>query len=92
LMAFCLMAGAYLFGRIVVNAATGRLLQRLVLRKLNIQNAGNSELVALFAGALFWVAALSVPYIWAVLVFGLLIVSLGLTLTARHRVTWWRES
>lgn len=92
LMAFCLMAGAYLFGRIVVQAATGRLLQRLVLRRFTAPRARDSELVALLAGALFWVGALSVPYIWALLIFALLIVSLGLTLTARHQVKWWRES
>ncbi len=92
LMAFCLMAGAYLFGRIVVQAATGRLLQRLVLRKFTTPRTRDSEVVALLAGALFWVGVLSVPYIWAVLIFALLIVSLGLTLTARHQVKWWHES
>jgi predicted benzoate:H+ symporter BenE len=47
--------------------------------------------MALLFGAAFWTLMLSLPYVWPVIVAGLMIASLGLTLTARYRVTWKRE-
>ena len=76
---------AYLFGRVVIHAATGRWLQRLVLPE-----GKHSESVALLLGALFWAVVLSLPYVWPLLVAGLLVTSLGLALTARYRVGWKR--
>ncbi len=86
LMVFLLLMCAYLYGRVVVQAATGRWLQRVLLAEHR-----QSESTALFIGALFWVALLSLPYVWSVLSVALLIVSLGLVLTARYRVGWQRE-
>lgn len=74
---------AYLFGRVVIHAATGRWLQRRILPEGN-----HSESVALLLGAGFWAAILSLPYIWPLVVAGLLVTSLGLALTARYRVGW----
>jgi hypothetical protein len=76
---------AYLFGRVVIHAATGRWLQRLLLSE-----GRHSESVALLLGAAFWALVLSLPYIWPLVVAGLLVTSLGLALTARYRVGWKR--
>jgi hypothetical protein len=76
---------AYLFGRVVIHAATGRWLQRRLLPE-----GKHSESVALLLGAGFWALALSLPYVWPLLVAGLLVTSLGLALTARYRVGWKR--
>lgn len=70
---------SYLFGRVVVNAATGRWLQRVLLPEER-----RSESVALLLGAAFWAVALALPYAWPVLVLGLVVISLGLSLTARY--------
>jgi hypothetical protein len=74
---------AYLFGRVVIHAATGRWLQRRILPE-----GRHSESVALLLGAGFWALVLSLPYVWPLLVAGLLVTSLGLALTARYRVGW----
>jgi hypothetical protein len=76
---------AYLFGRVVIHAATGRWLQRLML-----DEGKHSESVALLLGAAFWAIVLSLPYVWPLVVAGLLVTSLGLALTARYRVGWKR--
>lgn len=78
-----LLVIAYLFGRVVIHAATGRWLERHMLTE-----AKRSETVALALGALFWTLLLSLPYVWPVVVAGLLITSLGLALTARYRLNW----
>ncbi|HEX8142920.1 MAG TPA: hypothetical protein VF553_10020 [Pyrinomonadaceae bacterium] len=76
---------AYLFGRVCIHAATGRWLQRLIWRE-----GKHSESVALLLGAGFWALMLSLPYVWPLLVAGLLVTSLGLALTARYHVGWKR--
>ena len=70
---------SYLFGRVVVNAATGRWLQRMLLREER-----RSESIALLLGATFWAVALALPYAWPFLVLCLIVISLGLALTARY--------
>jgi hypothetical protein len=72
---------SYLFGRVVVHAATGRWLQRVLLPEER-----RSESVALLLGAAFWAVALALPYAWPLLVLGLIVISLGLSLTARYRL------
>jgi hypothetical protein len=81
LMALFLILISFLFGRVIICAATGRWLQRKY-----IQFGGNSESVALLMGTTFWVILLSLPYIWPVVVTVLLVTSLGLALTARYKV------
>ena len=39
-------------------------------------------------GVTFWVVMASLPYVWPVVIAGLLVVSLGLALTARYRISW----
>ncbi len=74
---------AYLFGRAVIHAATGQWLQRKF-----VPEGKHSESVALLLGAGFWAVILSFPYVWPLVVAGLMVTSLGLALTARYRVGW----
>lgn len=80
-MALLLILLSYLFGRVVVNAATGRWLQRVLLSEDR-----RSESVALLLGAAFWAVILALPYVWPFVVFALVVLSLGLSLTARYRM------
>ena len=83
IMALLLLLLAYIFGRVVIHAATGRVLQRLFFAE-----GKRSETVALLMGAGFWTLVLSLPYIWPAVVALLMVTSLGLTLTARYRIGW----
>jgi len=83
--ALLLLLLSYLFGRVVIHAATGRWLQRVLLPEEK-----RSESIALLLGATFWAVLLALPYVWAFLVVALVIVSLGLALTARYRLNWRR--
>ena len=83
--ALLLLLVSYLFGRVVLNAVTGRWLQRLLLPERR-----RSESVALLLGATFWAFALALPYVWPALVLVLVVLSLGLSLTARYRLNWKR--
>jgi hypothetical protein len=85
IMALLLLIVAYLFGRVVIHAATGRWLQRRFLPE-----GKRSESVALLLGASVWAVILSLPYVWPLVVAGLLVTSLGLALTARSRLGWKR--
>jgi hypothetical protein len=79
--ALLLVLLSYLFGRVVIHAATGRWLQRVLLPEDR-----RSESVALLLGAAFWAVVLALPYVWPFVVFALVILSLGLSLTARYRM------
>jgi hypothetical protein len=83
LMALILLLLAFVFGYVVVQAHTGKILQRLILPRFN-----QSESVSLLLGAFLWTALFSLPYIWTFAVIGMLVVSLGLVLTARTSTTW----
>ena len=85
-MALLLLIVATLFGRVVIFAATGRWLQRRLFAK-----RAQSESIALLLGVSFWIFVSSLPYVWPVVVGGMLIISLGLVLTARYRMTWKRH-
>jgi hypothetical protein len=82
IMALLLVIVATLFGRVVIFSATGRWLQRRFLPRLH------SDSIALLVGVVVWVALASLPYIWPIVIAGLLVVSLGLALTARYRISW----
>jgi hypothetical protein len=56
--ALLLVLLSYLFGRVVIHAATGRWLQRLLLPENR-----RSESVALLLGAAFWALVLALPYV-----------------------------
>jgi hypothetical protein len=78
-MALLLVLLSYLFGRVVIHAATGRWLQRVLLPEDR-----RSESVALLLGAAFWAFVLALPYVWPFVVVALVVLSLGLALTARY--------
>ncbi|MDT7540888.1 MAG: hypothetical protein QOE33_792 [Acidobacteriota bacterium] len=82
-LAALLYVVAYPFGRVAVHVATGRWLQRVLLSERS-----RSESVALLLGALFWALILSVPYVWAFAFAALVVISLGLALTARYSINW----
>jgi cytoskeletal protein CcmA (bactofilin family) len=82
-LSILLLLVAYLFGRVAIHAATGRWLQRRLLREEQ-----RSESIALLLGATFWAVVLSLPYVWASAVAALVVISLGLALTVRYRIGW----
>lgn len=86
IMAFILVLVALLFGRVVLAAATGRWLQRKY-----VPLGKHSESVALLLGTVFWVLLTSLPYVWPIVVIMMVVISLGLALTARYRVGWRRN-
>ena len=77
---------AMLFGRVVIVAATGRWLQRRFFPRLQ------SESLVLLLGVVFWVMLASLPYVWPMVIGGMIVVSLGLALTARYRINWKKPS
>ena len=86
LMALLLLFVAGLFGRVILYAATGRWMQRKY-----VPIGRNSEAVALLLGTVFWVILTSLPYVWPFIVSFIVVISLGLALTARSRVGWQRS-
>ncbi|MCO6510191.1 MAG: hypothetical protein J5I65_05300 [Aridibacter famidurans] len=86
LMAFVLVMLAYVFGRVVLQAGTGRfLIGRFTSRK-------PSETVSLLVGAFAWTVLLSIPYLWTAALFALFTASLGLVFTARSRGAVWEDA
>ncbi len=83
LLIFFFVCMATLFGRVVIHAATGRWIERRFLPETN-----RSESLALLLGACVWTALTSLPYVWPLVVAGLLVASLGLTLTAQRQRNW----
>jgi hypothetical protein len=86
LMALLLILIAGVFGRVIIYAATGRWLQRKLFKVEK-----TSEAVDLLLGTVFWIALSSLPYVWPAVVSVVLVLSLGLALTARYRVGWKRR-
>ncbi len=82
IMALLLVLVSSLFGRVVIFAATGNWLRRRFFSRIQLDS------VALLLGVVFWVTLESLPYVWPFVIAGLLVVSLGLALTARYRITW----
>ncbi|PYS43878.1 MAG: hypothetical protein DMF71_05700 [Acidobacteria bacterium] len=82
IVALLLVLVSSLFGRVVIFAATGQWLRRRFLPRVQ------SDSIILLLGVVFWVALESLPYVWPFVIAGLIVVSLGLALTARYRMTW----
>jgi hypothetical protein len=83
LMAVVLLILAYVFGRVVLQVSVGKWIQKRFLAEYK-----HSESIALLIGSFFWVALLSVPYLWTFTLFLLFVVSLGVVLTARSSNSW----
>lgn len=79
LMALLFLVLTYVFGRVVMQAVTGKWIQ-----KLAFSDGKQSESIALFLGAFVWTFLLSMPYIWTFTLVVLLMSSFGLVLTARN--------
>lgn len=82
ILALLLVLVSSLFGRVVIFAATGNWLRRRFFARIQ------SDSIALLLGVVFWVALESLPYVWPFVMAGLIVVSLGLALTARYRISW----
>ena len=82
ILAVLLVMVATLFGRVVISAVTGQWLRQRLLPQVK------SESLTLLLGVAFWVAIASLPYVWPIVDAGLLLVSIGLALTARYRASW----
>lgn len=83
LMVMLFVIIAWVFGRVVIYAATGRWLQR------RYPSLGrNSESVALLLGTVIWITLTSLPYIWPFVVAVTIVLSFGLALTAGRRSVW----
>lgn len=84
-MALLLAVVATVFGRVVIFAATGQLIQRRLLPRLQ------SESVIILIGVACWIGLSSLPYVWPFVQAVLFVASLGLALTARYRIGWKRS-
>jgi hypothetical protein len=82
IMTLLLVLVSSLFGRVVIFAATGNWLRRRFFSRMQ------SDSVALLLGVVFWVTLESLPYVWPFVIAGLFVISLGLALTARYRISW----
>src|SRR5258708_794313 len=82
ILALLLLLVATLFGRVVIFAATGQWLQRRFLPKLK------SESITLLLGVAFWVAMASLPFVWPLVIGGLIVTSLALVWPVRSPVRW----
>lgn len=82
ILASLLVLVAMLFGRVVIVTATGRWLQRRFLPRVQ------SDSMVLLLGVTVWVVLASLPYVWPMVIGGMIVVSLGLALTARYRLNW----
>jgi hypothetical protein len=80
LMAFTLLMLSYVFGRVVLQASTGKLIQNRLF-----PGAKRSESIGLLIGVVVWTALLSVPYLWTLAVGALFAGGIGLVLTARQK-------
>lgn len=74
---------AYVFGRVALQVAFGKLIQKHLLRDRN-----RSEALSVLFGAVAWTVLLSIPYLWPLAVLGLFSAGIGLVLTARSNTSW----
>jgi len=82
LMLFLFLILAYVFGRVSLQIAIGKAIQKQITQKFKLSEKWYSEIAASFLGAIFLVALLSLPYIWVLVVFAIWSFCIGATLTA----------
>lgn len=78
LMVLAFLLLAFVFGRVALNVAVGKLVQKNFLSLRD-----RSETLAILIGVIFWTVLLSLPYIWTVVVFVVFVVGIGLVLTTQ---------
>ncbi|GIU81549.1 MAG: hypothetical protein D6687_08020 [Acidobacteria bacterium] len=87
LMVFLLLILAYVFGRVALQIAIGKKLQKHLTQKFRLSEKWQSESIASFLGTAFLVVMLSVPYVWVLIVFAMWSLCIGATLVVNKRVT-----
>lgn len=83
LMAFFLLALAYVFGRVALQVSVGKMLQKYLFAE-----SSRSETLAILLGVLVWTLLLSLPYVWTFAILALFSAGIGLVLTARSPRGW----
>lgn len=83
LMVLALLLVSYIFGRVALQVAVGKLFQFKVLGE-----SKSSETLAILVGVLGWTLLLSIPYVWTVAVAVLFAASVGLVATAGSGGGW----
>lgn len=78
LMVLAFLLLAFVFGRVALNVAVGKLVQKNFLSLRD-----RSETLAILIGVIFWTVLLSLPYIWTVVVFVVFVAGIGLVLTTQ---------
>lgn len=86
LMTLAILFLTYVFGYVTIQVATGKYLQKRFFGE-----GKHSDSIALLLGVGFWTTILSLPYVWAAILVGLMVVSFGLILTARPSLGWTLE-
>lgn len=78
-MVMLLFLFGYLFGRVSLQVAVGKIIQKRFFPANN-----RSETLAVVSGVIFWTVLLSLPYVWVLALFTIFAVGIGLVLTARR--------
>lgn len=78
-MVMLLFLFGYLFGRVSLQVAVGKIIQKRFFPANN-----RSETLAVVSGVVFWTLLLSLPYVWVLALFTIFAVGIGLVLTARR--------
>lgn len=78
-MVMLLFLFGYLFGRVSLQVAVGKIIQKRFFPANN-----RSETLAVVSGVVFWTVLLSLPYVWVLALFTIFAVGIGLVLTARR--------
>lgn len=80
-MVILLFLFGYLFGRVSLQVAVGKIIQKRFFPANN-----RSETLAVVSGVVFWTILLSLPYVWVLALFTIFAVGIGLVLTARREL------
>ncbi len=78
-MAFLVLTLAYVFGRVALHVAVGKLIQKYLLSDRN-----RSEALAILFGVAAWTVLLSIPYVWTLALLAMFSAGIGLVVTARQ--------
>lgn len=83
LMVLAILLVSYIFGRVAMQVALGKILQKAFLPETK-----RSETVSVLLGTVIFTVLLSVPYLWAFVLVTLFSASIGLVATARTGSGW----
>jgi hypothetical protein len=86
LMLLLFLILAYVFGRVSLQIAIGKVIQKWITKKFGLSEKWSSEMAASLLGAIFLVALLSLPYIWVLAVFAMWSFCIGAALTANRKL------